>query len=119
MSDPADCSWCRCALTSEEDGFGTGLCNGCLVDWLRHHPTEGVALHWKVPADQLDGKHDYAFLCPRCGGSGHVYASVRTPDTWCFSCGGDGWIAVNREGVQRTARWWSTYQTNRVPETRP
>ena len=113
---PEFCVWCRCELTDEAQGWGSGLCAECLIERLRAIPTEGVPL---LALNRLSDLHWYAHLCSRCGGSGHVYASSRTPDTWCFSCGGDGWIAVNREGVQRTARWWSTYQTNRVPETRP
>jgi hypothetical protein len=113
-SDPADCSWCRCRLTEEELGYGIGRCSGCLLEWLRDNPREGVALHWRVAAEDQTGRHDYAFLCPRCGGSGHVYASARTPDTYCYTCGGYGWIIRDREGVQRTQRWWSTFQKNRT-----
>lgn len=110
-----DCSYCRCELSSEEDGWGTGLCNGCLLDRLREKPTEGIPMRWKVSEEYKNGKHDYAFLCPRCNGTGHVYMSARTPDTYCYGCGGYGWIIRDREGTQRTARWWSTYQQNRTP----
>jgi hypothetical protein len=120
MSVPVtDCSYCRCTLTDEETVWCSGLCQECLIDRLRDDPLTGIPLTLGAPDEYWNGKHWYAFLCPRCDGSGHVYASTRTPDTYCFGCGGDGWIVRNREGVQRTARWWQTYQQNRVPETRP
>lgn len=119
MSDPGVCSYCRCELNENEKGYGIDLCEGCLLDRLRENPAEGIALHWMVKDEEiqehLSRHHDYAFLCPRCNGSGHVYMSARTPDTYCFSCGGFGWIIRDREGVVRTARWWSTYQQNRTP----
>jgi len=109
----AVCVWCRCELTEESTGGGSGLCGECLIERLRAAPTEGIPLN---VMDALSDMHWYAFLCPRCGGSGHVYASSRTPDTYCFGCGGAGWILRDREGVQRTARWWATYQSNRQPK---
>ncbi len=114
MPDPVFCTWCRCKLTDAEDAWSGGFCHDCLIEKLIENPSEGIPL--RPPGD---GKHPYAFICTRCGGSGHVYVSIRTPDTWCFACGGDGFIIRDREEVQRMARWSGTYQRNRVPETRP
>lgn len=109
VSGKAYCSYCRGALGAD---WGTGLCNGCLLDRLRENPHEGIPV-LRFPGEE---KHWYAFLCTRCEGSGHVYASTRTKDTYCFSCGGCGWIWRDREGIQRTQRWWETYQRNRQPK---
>ncbi len=102
-----ECSYCRGAMADE---WGFGLCTACLMDRLRESPHEGVPV-----TGMPDEKHHRAFLCPRCGGSGHVYVSSRTNDTYCFGCGGLGWILRDREGIQRTARWWATYQRKRTP----
>jgi len=102
--------YCAYCLGTMDDEWGVGLCTGCLMDRLRENPHEGV------PVAIPDEKHHRAFLCPRCNGTGHVYASSRTPDTYCFGCGGSGWILRDDEGIQRTARWWATYQRNRQPK---
>lgn len=113
------CSYCRGDRDHDEldpEGRLTlsehpTLCNSCLVDQLRIEP---VFLY-----TEEDGKHSYAFLCPRCDGSGHYYAGTLVDDSWCFSCGGGGYIVREREIVQQVARWWQTYQRNRVVDSSP
>lgn len=109
MSVPVkpSCPYCRGTM---DDAWGLGLCMSCVMDRLRESPHEGM------PMVLPNGKHNRAYLCTRCGGSGHVYASSRTPDTYCYGCGGVGWIIRDAEGIQRTARWWETYQRNRQPK---
>jgi len=71
MSVPVkpSCPYCRGTM---DDAWGFGLCMSCVMDRLRESPHEGM------PMVLPNGKHNRAYLCTRCGGSGHVYASSRT-----------------------------------------
>jgi hypothetical protein len=110
-----ECSYCRGSMVDEDGrtpGFGK-LCLGCLIGELQKEdgPQSFYAgLSW-------DEKHTYAFLCPKCGGSGHYYAGTRVTGSECFACIGYGFILREREEIQRTARWWQTYQRNRVVDS--
>ena len=103
------CAVCRCALSFRD--IHPEVCDRCLRDKIRE---EGRAYLWADEGEEGSGRHSYAFLCPRCGGSGQVVMGTNVADTFCFSCGGNGMIIREREIVQQTARWWATYQQNRV-----
>jgi hypothetical protein len=53
-------------------------------------------------------------LCPRCNGEGRI-----EPYGLCFRCQGERYDYLDATGVRRTARWWQTYQQNRVPAPDP
>ncbi len=94
MSVPVkpSCPYCRGTM---DDAWGFGLCMSCVMDRLRESPHEGM------PMVLPNGKHNRAYLCTRCGGSGHVYASSRTPDTYCYGCAGE----AHFESVTGDTEW--------------
>lgn len=56
------------------------------------------------------GEKLHVVICPRCGGTGLVFGGS------CFECGGNRWTFLSERSVRRTARWWQTFQQNRVPD---
>lgn len=63
-----------------------------------------------VEVIEVDGEliEYHVVLCPRCNGTGWHMGGQ------CFRCAGSRFALQSDKGVQRTARWWQTYQQNRV-----
>jgi hypothetical protein len=108
VNEPVYCRECR----GTADLYGqwlTDLCTHCLMERVRAGE--------KVPLAYLgdEDTHLFAVCCSNCSGSGVYLVSATQHGTECSRCMGTGWIVADTRGVQRTARWWATYQANRQP----
>lgn len=100
------------------------LCRDCADMYLRvWGETQGserspLSMWWPPEHDLIvDDPNDdgvlrelYVVLCPRCNGTGLVDGRS------CFQCFGARYSFVDDKGIQRTARWWQTFQQNRTEE---
>jgi DnaJ-class molecular chaperone len=82
------------------------LCATCFMEHIL--AGEQVPLRWAT------GDNEFAVVCEKCSGSGIYIATLNQRGDECNKCGGGGYVIRDPKGVQRTGRWWATYQANRV-----
>lgn len=107
-----DC-WCHIEDANHSMPNSSAYCDACLL--------ERVLKDGRVDAgtwtDEVTGKVEHLFytVCQNCNGTGQYLVSAWQKDTYCYGCLGLGARMSDREGVQRTGRWWATFQGNREP----